>query len=389
LPASRANTETADVTNGEASGPGWTSHTRGVIAVVKLEGDWLVSETYIDRSAARLLQHCASLRGIGFDADRLGHWDSTLLVFLSQLRQASMHAKIDFDETGLPTTTRRLLDLLPVRQVPAATSIRNSALAQDVGVRAIGMWAELVAVTTLVGEITLAAACVLRGRSHMRRIDLLTCVQEAGLEALPIVTIVNVLVGAILAFVGAIELRRFGADIYIANLVAIAVLREMAALMTAIVMSGRTGGAYAAQIATMQGSEEIDALRSFGIPLLDYLILPRVLALISMMPILYIYGSAIGILGGFAVAVAMLNISATIFISQAAGAVTVSEVFFGLTKSIAFGALIAIAGCRVGLRAGRSAADVGRAATASVVLGIVGVITLDAIFAVCANALNF
>jgi phospholipid/cholesterol/gamma-HCH transport system permease protein len=251
------------------------------------------------------------------------------------------------------------------------------------------MWAEIVAVTTLVGEITLAAACVLRGRSHMRRIDLLTCVQEAGLEALPIVTIVNVLVGAILAFVGAIELRRFGADIYIANLVAIAVLREMAALMTAIVMSGRTGGAYAAQIATMQGSEEIDALRSFGIPLLDYLILPRVLALISMMPILYIYGSAIGILGGFAVAVAMLNISATIFISQAAGAVTVSEVFFGLTKSIAFGALIAIAGCRVGLRAGRSAADVGRAATASVVLGIVGVITLDAIFAVCANALNF
>ena len=243
--------------------------------------------------------------------------------------------------------------------------------------------------TTLVGETSLATASALRGRTRMRSIDVLTCVQEAGLEALPIVTIVNVLVGAILAFVGVIELRKFGADVYIANLVAIAVLREMAALMTAIVMSGRTGGAYAAQIATMQGSEEIDALRSFGIPLLDYLILPRIVALISMMPILYLYGSAIGILGGFAVAVATLHISATIFMTQAAGAVTMAEVFFGLAKSVAFGALIAIAGCRVGLRAGRSAADVGHAATTAVVVGIVGVIALDAIFAVCANTLDF
>jgi phospholipid/cholesterol/gamma-HCH transport system permease protein len=300
-----------------------------------------------------------------------------------------MQHKVDFDEAGLPSTTRRLLDLLPLREVSAAPAVRTRSFPHDMGVLVIGVWAEIIAVTTLVGETSLATAAVVRGRTGMRGMDLLTCVQEAGLEAFPIVTIVNVLVGAILAFVGAIELRRFGADVYIANLVAIAVLREMAALMTAIVMSGRTGGAYAAQIATMQGSEEIDALRSFGIPLLDYLILPRILALISMMPILYLYGSAIGILGGFAVAVAMLNISATIFMTQAAGAVTVAEVLFGLAKSIAFGALIAIAGCRVGLKAGRSAADVGRAATTAVVVGIVGVIALDAIFAVCANTLDF
>jgi len=359
------------------------------MAIVSLRGDWLVSEICVDRGVSQLLQGVLRLRGIGFQTDELGHWDSALLVFLSQLRQASAQYKIDFDESGLPNTTRRLLDLLPVTEFSAAPDIGKSSIAQDLGVQVIGVWAEIVAVTTLVGEITLAAASVVRGRTRMRLIDLLTCVQEAGLEALPIVTIVNVLVGAILAFVGAIELRRFGADIYIANLVAIAVLREMAALMTAIVMSGRTGGAYAAQIATMQGSEEIDALRSFGIPLLDYLILPRVLALVSMMPILYLYGSAIGIVGGFAVAVAMLNISATIFMTQATGAVTVAEVFFGLAKSIAFGSLIAIAGCRVGLRAGRSAADVGHAATTAVVVGIVGVIALDAIFAVCANTLDF
>jgi len=371
------------------SGHGWTSRTRDGIAIITLSGDWLVSTAYIDHSVSRVLREVGHLSGIAFDATGLGHWDSTLLVFLSQLRHAAAHGKIEFNETGLPSPTKRLLDLLPVDAFPAAPSIPKHSIAETVGLKVIGIWAEIIAVTTLVGETILAGAVLCRGRTRMRGIDLLTCVQEAGVEALPIVTIVNVLVGAILAFVGAIQLRRFGADIYIANLVAVSVLREMAALMTAIVMSGRTGGAYAAQIATMQGSEEINALHSFGIPLLDYLILPRVLALTSMMPMLYLYGSAIGILGGFAVAVAMLNISSTIFMTQATGAVSVAEVVFGLAKSIAFGALIAIAACRVGLKAGRSAADVGKAATTAVVVGIVGVIALDAIFAVCANTLNF
>jgi phospholipid/cholesterol/gamma-HCH transport system permease protein len=165
--------------------------------------------------------------------------------------------------------------------------------------------------------------------------------------------------------------------------------REMAAIMTAIVMSGRTGGAYAAEIATMEGSEEIDALRVFGIPIGDYLILPRVVALTAMMPLLYLYGSAVGILGGFAVAIAMLHISPDTFIAQTRAAVTIREIIFGLTKSIAFGALIGIAGCRIGLKAGRSTTEVGNAATHAVVVGIVGVIALDAIFAICANALNF
>jgi phospholipid/cholesterol/gamma-HCH transport system permease protein len=222
----------------------------------------------------------------------------------------------------------------------------------------------------------------------MRRIDLLACLYDAGIAALPMVALVNVLVGGILAFVGAIELRRFGADIYIANLVGIAQVREMAAVMTAIVMAGRTGGAYAAEIASMQGSNELDALSVLGIPLQGYLILPRVLALTLMTPLLYLYGSFVGILGGFAIAVSMLNISPALFIAQTRDAVTLSQVAFGLTKSLAFGALIAIAGCRIGLKAGRSATDVGHAATSAVVVGIVGVIMVDAVFAVCANALD-
>ena len=184
-------------------------------------------------------------------------------------------------------------------------------------------------------------------------------------------------------------LRRFGADVYVANLVGIAVVREIAALITAIVMSGRTGGAYAAHIATMQGNEEIDALETVGVKLSDYLILPRVVALTLMMPLLYFYGSLAGIFGGFLVAIAMLHLAPMTFIDHLQYAVAISQIFFGLTKSIAFGLLIAIIGCRIGLQAGRSAADVGRAATSAVVAGIVGVIALDAVFAVCANALDF
>jgi phospholipid/cholesterol/gamma-HCH transport system permease protein len=165
--------------------------------------------------------------------------------------------------------------------------------------------------------------------------------------------------------------------------------REMAALMTAIVMSGRTGGAYAAQIATMTGKEEIDALRAIGIPVYDYLILPKVLALTLMMPLLYLYGCAVGIFGGFVVAVSMLNVSSQAFIEQTRLSLTDGQILFGLTKSIAFGALIAIVGCRCGLKSGRGASDVGHATTDAVVVSIVGVIALDAVFAICAHALDF
>jgi phospholipid/cholesterol/gamma-HCH transport system permease protein len=212
--------------------------------------------------------------------------------------------------------------------------------------------------------------------------------REAGAGALVIVAIINGLVGAILAFVGAVQLRRFGAGIYVADLVGIAVVREMAAVMTAVVMAGRTGGAYAAHLATMQGNEEIDALTALGIPIHDFLVLPRVAALVSMMPLLYLYACAAGLFGGFVVSIALLDLTPAAFWGQIQAAIAGRQFAIGLVKSVAFGALLALAGCRIGLKAGRSAADVGRAATTAVVAGIVGVIALDAVFAVCADALG-
>jgi phospholipid/cholesterol/gamma-HCH transport system permease protein len=165
-------------------------------------------------------------------------------------------------------------------------------------------------------------------------------------------------------------------------------VREMAALMTAIIMAGRTGGAYAANIAAMQAGEEIDALRAFGVPVFDYLVLPKIIALTSMMPILYLYGCAVGIFGGLVVGAWTLGDTPTAFFIHARDSLSLTQVGLGLAKSLAFGALIAIAACRVGLRAGRQASDVGKAATSAVVAGIVGVIALDAVFDVCADALN-
>jgi phospholipid/cholesterol/gamma-HCH transport system permease protein len=244
----------------------------------------------------------------------------------------------------------------------------------------------LIGITTLIGETILRTGAAVRGQARTRIVDLLACIQDAGIAALPMVALVNILVGGIVAFVGGIQLRRLGAEIYVADLIGVTEVREMAPLMTAIVMSGRTGSAYAAEIAAMQGSEEIDALQAIGISVFDYLILPRVSALTTMMPLLCIYAGALGLFGGFAVAVALMNISAASFAVQLRGAVAGNDILLGLAKSIAFGSWIAIAGCRIGLKAGRSATDVGHAATAAAVSGIVGVIALDALFDVCANA---
>ncbi|NVN41667.1 MlaE family ABC transporter permease, partial [Ameyamaea chiangmaiensis] len=230
---------------------------------------------------------------------------------------------------------------------------------------------------------------VLHGRGGMRRVDFLSDIRAAGPQALLIVSVVNVLIGAILAFVGAVQLRKFAADIYVANLVGLACVREMSAVMTAIIMAGRTGGAYAARIATMQGNEEIDALEVFGIPTSGYLLLPAVSSLMLMMPLLYLYGCAVAMIGGFVVTAAMLDVTALSYWHQTISAVSLDQFVFGFCKTVFFAALIGITSCRIGLLAGRRAADVGIAATRAVVVGIVGVIALDALFAVFADVVGF
>jgi phospholipid/cholesterol/gamma-HCH transport system permease protein len=371
------------------SGSGWTTQIRDGDLLLVLSRDW--TETGFnaaDLEATESLLAQGTWKSIRFDSTGIGLWGSSLLAFLSSLRQLARRRDIGFDESGLPAPARQLIRLIPEVVPPMLTPRRHVGAIERLGQSVIDAFTEVSATTTLVGQVLLRTGAALHGRARTRTADLLACVTEAGVAALPVVALVNVLVGGIIAFVGAIELRRFGAGIYIANLIGVAEVREMAPIMTAIVMSGRTGSAYAAEIATMQGTEELDALRALGIGVEDYLVLPRAIALSCMMPLLNLYAAAVGIFGGFCVAISMLHISPETFLEQVRDSVTVTEVVLAIVKSIAFGAWIAIASCRIGLRAGRSSRDVGHAATTASVVGIVGVIVLDAIFAVCANALN-
>ena len=289
--------------------------------------------------------------------------------------------------TALPGSARKLLGLLPDRVAePKPAARRRFRPLAWVGGGTIDLLNEIGALSTLLAMTAAGGALALTGRARMRAVDLLGNLRDAGPSALAIVSTVNFLIGAILAFVGAVQLRKFAADIYVADLVGLALVREMAAVMTAIIMAGRTGGAYAARIATMQGNEEIDALQVIGIPVSDYLVLPSILALVFTMPFLYLYGCLVGMLGGFVVSFAMLNITGPGYLNETLKAVPLDQFAFGFVKSIAFAILIGVTSCQIGLKAGRSAADVGLAATRAVVTGIVGVIALDAIFAVLADA---
>ena len=367
---------------------GWQAYLHANTLVMSLHGDWSVRAEGIDARTPEHLLDQPDIRAIVFDSKDLGKWDSSLLIFLSSLREASAAHRINFDEGGLPAATRRLLALLRTGYPrPGATQCR-AGVVQRVGEWAVAKWSVAIALAALAGESVLRIVPGLRGKVRTRSGDLLNLTYDTSIAALPMVALVNILVGAIIAFVGGIQLRRLGAEVYVSNLIGVTEVREMAPLITAVVMSGRTGGAYAAEISAMQGSGEIDALRALGIPVFDYLVLPRLAALGAMMAPLCVYAGALGILGGFAVAVCMMNISTGMFTVHLLDAVAGTDIGLGLAKSVVFGSWIALAGCRIGLSAGRSATDVGRAATSAAVSGIVGVIALDALFDVCAEALG-
>lgn len=230
------------------------------------------------------------------------------------------------------------------------------------------------------GEATISLGRFLTGRARFRQSDLWLNIQQCGPQALGIVTIISVLVGAILAFVGAVQLGMFGAEIYVSNLVGLAMVMEMGALMTGIILAGRTGAAFAAQLGTMQVNEEIDALKTLGIPPIDYLVLPRMIALAIMTPLLVIYADALGIIGGALVGVGLLDIPPQLFFTKTFELMTPWLCVQGLIKGSTYGILIALAGCLRGMQCGRSASGVGQATTSAVVTSIVLIVLADAIW---------
>jgi phospholipid/cholesterol/gamma-HCH transport system permease protein len=240
-------------------------------------------------------------------------------------------------------------------------------------------WAAIITAITFGGTVALSLASLMLGRVRMRWREFWVVVQSNSSGALPIVTLIALLVGVIVAFLGVVVLKRFGAGYYVSYLSGYGMLREMGALMTGIIMAGRTGAGFAAELGSMKITEEIDAYTTLGISPIDHLVLPRVLGLFVMMPLLVIYADFVGIAGGMIVAIALLDLTPTQFTTGLLTAVTLSDALLGVFKATVFGALIGIVGCMKGLQAGSDAGAVGRAATSAVVMGITLVIFANAI----------
>lgn len=358
-------------------------------AVVKLTGAWRLGVELPPVQPLLDALRGARPRTLRFDARDLSAWDTSLLTFLDRLIGASEEASVEIDRDGLPPGVVRLLDL--AHAVPSRTGERTeqreSFLAR-VGLRALATGDATLEIVTFVGRLTVAFGRLMRGRARFRAVDLGVFLQDCGAAALPIVTLISFLVGVILAFVGAVQLEQFGAQIYVADLVGLAMVRQMGALMAAIIMAGRTGAAFAAQLGSMKVNEEIDALTTMGIPPLEFLVLPRFLALCLMMPLLCVYADVLGIAGGFLVGVTMLDLSFSQYWNQTVNAIDLLDCLPGLIMSVFFGALVAVFGCLRGMQCAGSSSAVGDAATSAVVSGIVSIIVADAIFTVLFDVLG-
>ena len=290
----------------------------------------------------------------------------------------------------LPAGVQRILTLASA--VPERKGVRRKAtktsFVDRVGESSIAFWRSSLEMVGFIGEASVAFMRLLVGKAQFRPSDLLLTMQECGAQALPIVSLISILVGIILAFIGAIQLKIFGAQIYVASLVGIGMVRALAAVMTGIIMAGRTGASFAAQLGTMQVNEEIDALKTLGISPKEFLVLPRMLALFFMMPLLSLYADLMGIIGGLIIGVSMLDLSFMEYYNKTCESVHLNDLWVGLFSAAVFGVLVALAGCLRGMQSGRSASAVGEATTSAVVTSIVSIVIAMAVITVLCNVLN-
>ncbi len=358
---------------------------------ISFAGSWKIgSDLPSVDEVLRQVESGPETRHVTFDVQSLTGWDSVFLTFLIKIIDHCSQNNIHTDKEGLSQGVQRLLTLafaVPERKGARRESTREPFLV-GVGSEAIKFGNSTIEILDFLGEAFIALGRMLRGKARFRRSDLFLVIQECSTQALPIVSLISLLVGLILAFVGAIQLMMFGAEIYVASLVGIAMVRVMGAIMTGIIMAGRTGAAFAAQLGTMQVNEEIDALKTMGISPMEFLVLPRMIALLLVMPLLCLYADLMGILGGLIVGVGMLDLNLAEYYNMTCASVKLKDFWIGLFQGCVFGVLVALAGCLRGMQCGRSASAVGDATTSAVVTGITSIIVATAIITVMLNVIG-
>jgi phospholipid/cholesterol/gamma-HCH transport system permease protein len=357
---------------------------------IVLAGEWTDRRGLPDIETARREMAAGGVEAVEFNTQGLEGWHSALLVRVLAIHDLCAREKVEFRAAGLPPGMAKLIALsqaVPEKKDAARKAVSPGFL-HRVGESGLAVWTGGRTMLEFMGESVLAFGRLLRGRAQFRWSDTWLVIQQCGPEALGIVALINFLIGLILAFVGATELARFAASIYTADLVAVATVREMACIMTGIILCGRTGAAFAAQLGTMKVNQEIEAFETFGISPVEFLVLPRMLALILMMPLLCVFADLIAIGGGFLVSTVLLDLSPVVYLQRTVEAINLSSFLLGIGKGAFFGVLVALTGCLRGMQCGTNAAAVGQATTSAVVTGITWIIASDGVFAVLCSALG-
>jgi len=332
-----------------------------------------------------------------FDLNDLTYMDSAGIILIAHLTKVCHERNISFRLSGANNKVQGLLDLLNMErlaQIPALKTDPKKKIKQNLGtflsskLEHIGNTTLTIChnirfILTFIGDALLTLLISLRHPKKMLRVsDLLKCLERSGIDALPIVTLINFLVGMVLAYQAAVQLRQFGANIYVADLVGLAQTREFGPMITAILLAGRSGSAYAAEIGSMKVNEEIDALKTMGLNPMRFLVIPKVIALLISLPLLTLFADLIGIGGGLFVGVISLDLTVQGYLLETRKAIDLFDVFSGVLKSFSFALIIAGVGCLRGFQVQGSADSVGNAATSAVVSGIFLILLADAIFTV-------
>ncbi len=361
------------------------------ILEVRLSGEWKLGRQLPQgEELRRQIESTGTVSRITFDTQAITGWDSGLITFLMDIIEIGSEMHIPVEKDGLPAGVQRILAL--ASEVPERKGVRREeakiSFLDKVADSAIAFWHSNLEMLAFIGEASVAFMKLFVGKAQFRTSDLLLTMHECGAQALPIVSLISILVGLILAFIGAVQLKIFGAQIYVASLVGIGMVRALAAIMTGIIMAGRTGASFAAQLGTMQVNEEIDSLKTLGISPMEFLVLPRMLALFIMMPVLSLYADLMGILGGLIIGVSMLDLNFTEYYNKTRESVHLNDFWVGLFSAAIFGVLVALASCLRGMQSGRSAQAVGEATTSAVVTSIVSIVVAMAVITVVCNVLN-
>ena len=317
------------------------------------------------------------------DAAGVDYCDGAGIAMIVALRCAAGELKLPVEVRGLKADFQTLLEMYDLGAAGDLKVARPapSHLPEDVGRAAVHLWRDMAALIQFVGELAVALWLAAKHPRKVRWRDVLLVAENAGANALPIVALISFLLGLIMAFQSAVPMRQFGVEIFVADLVALSMLRELGPLMTAIILAGRSGSAFAAEIGTMKVNEEINALTTMGLDPVRFLVVTRVIAVVTIMPLLTVFSNLMGLIGGSVVLLSM-DYPLVTYVQQVLGAVQLKDLLSGMAKSVVFGVLVAGIGCLRGLQTRTGASAVGLSTTSAVVSGIVLIVLADGVFSV-------